>query len=282
MKKATCMLLVVAVGCSSNADADPDPLVAPMNLGGSSGPSNLDGGSTASAMVTDECRRLEGMCDDLSGRALGCGPYVCAQTPSYFTVTGTTDDRAHTFDIFTYEASHPLATATDAYPCADTHQAAAERTQACSQGAVIPWHSVLYTDAEAACTAIDWRLCTREEMLSACQGPSRFAYPYGSNFDAGACNVNSVRGEIAPTGDFTGCQSLGGGYDLTGNLWEWTSHRDPSDPRSRYYQGAGWKIVAERHQATELRCETDSRLPAFTASSFAASHVGFRCCRDAK
>ena len=146
---------------------------------------------------------------------------------------------------------------------------------------MIPWHTVRFSDAQTACESIGWRLCTRDEFLRACQGPSRNAYPYGSTFEGGRCNVNSSLSEIATTGQFSGCESGEGGFDLNGNLWEWTSQSDPQDSRARYYQGAGWKIVAERHQAAELRCETDTRLPGLSAPTYQATTVGFRCCQDA-
>ena len=239
------------------------------------------------------CAIMDGVCDASSLRAIGCGPYTCKTAPEALTLTGTETDPNHQFRIFKYEASHPLATAMESHPCSQipnpdpnrsvplNYQAADAPTEPCSVAGVIPWHTVRFRDAQTACESIGWRLCTREEFLRACQGPSRNAYPYGSTFEGGRCNVNSTISEIAKTGQFSGCESDEGGFDLNGNLWEWTSHTDPQDSRARFYQGAGWKIVAERHQAVELRCETDTRLPGLSAPTYQATTVGFRCCQDA-
>ena len=205
MKKTICTLLIFVSGCGSSDESG--VTMQSVELGGNvaavDGTADDDNDSMSAS-----CLEIEGTCDDASGRALACSPYRCSDGPQYYTVTGTSTDRDHIFDIFTYEASHPAATATGSFPCAETHQAAAVTTEACSRANVMPWHSVIYTDAEAACTSIGWRLCTRDEMLSACQGPSRLAYPYGSSFDAGKCNVNAVRGALATTGEFEEVQTV--------------------------------------------------------------------------
>ena len=85
-----------------------------------------------------------------------------------------------------------------------------------------------------------------------------------------------------PAGEFAECKSADGAYDLTGNVWEWTGQTDPKDSGARFYQGAGWKIVAQRHTEDEQRCVTQTKLNGQLAPGFRSNTVGFRCCQDAQ
>lgn len=190
------------------------------------------------------------------------------------------------FDIFAYEASHPDADGDAAWPGAADGAPAPTAGPPCSRPGVRPWHSIKWRDADAACKQIGWRLCTGEEWQRACQGPDGTAYTYGSSFKAGVCNVREgYRAEgtdfasESPTGHFAGCVSAEGLFDMTGNLWEWTAERDESDAQIRYYQGAGWRTIAERHRDQNLVCTEKTRLLRLSAPSFANQDVGFRCCR---
>ncbi|MCA9537459.1 MAG: SUMF1/EgtB/PvdO family nonheme iron enzyme [Myxococcales bacterium] len=265
------LLLAFAVGCSSGG-------------GG--------GGDDGSIHIGDEDSGPMGpevVCNEMSRRVEGIeGPLDCDGEPAYVEVL----DRGRPYHIFTYEASHPLATETQAFPCAASQGATIEApdvaTEACSVAGVRPWHSVRWRDADKACTAIGWRLCSSEELDRACGGESGYAYPYGNQFSAGLCNVReaflAAGAEFsteAPTGHFADCVTQTGIFDLTGNLWEWSNDREPMDPDARSYHNAGWKTVAERHRDSDLVCGTRTALNNFTAPSFAGPTVGFRCCRDA-
>ena len=238
-----------------------------------------DAGPDAAMIVCNEGRR----------RAEGIeGPLNCGAEPEFVEL----DDRGRLFHIFAYEASHPLAAADQAFPCAQSQgqvfEAPDVATEACSLAGVRPWHSVRWRDANAACEAIGWRLCSSAELTLACGGESGQSYPYGQAFETGACNVREAflpdgaeMAAEAPTGHFADCVSPDGAYDMTGNLWEWTNERDNMDPDARVYQGAGWQTVAERHRDTDLVCDVTSVLGGFSAPSFARATVGFRCCREA-
>lgn len=237
-----------------------------------------DAGPDAATVVCNEGRR----------RAEGIeGPLSCAGEPAFVEL----DDRGRLFHMFTYEASHPLATADQAFPCAANDpviEAPEVETEACSLAGVQPWHSVRWRDADAACGAIGWRLCSSAELTLGCGGQDGLSYPYGQAFETGACNVREAYlppgsdvATSAPTGHFDACVSPDGIYDMTGNLWEWTDERDDQDPDARVYQGAGWRTVAERHRDVDLVCDVTSDLGGFSAPSFARATVGFRCCREA-
>jgi formylglycine-generating enzyme required for sulfatase activity len=229
----------------------------------------------------------EAVCDDVTRRAVLEGPFACDASPEVVEVQGET----HRFAIFKYEASHPLATADLAFPCAasqgESWEAPDERTAACSREGVRPWHSVRWSDASAACEAAGegFRLCTNAELVRACEGPEGYAYAFGNAFDAQACNIRQVyetggAASEAPTGDFAECVSSEGVVDINGNVWEWNGDIDAADRDAHVYQGAGWRIIPEMHRETDQTCAKTVRLPGLSARSFASSNVGFRCCKN--
>jgi hypothetical protein len=235
---------------------------------------------------------VEATCDATTHRAVLEGTFTCPADPELVTIPAS-DEVHYSFDIFKYEASHPLGTDTLAFPCAvskgDTFEAPKQVTPACSRPGVRPWHSVRWEDADHACKAAGegWRLCTGGELLRACAGPQGYAYTFGGQFRSGVCNVREAYkggdgvATEAPTGDFDNCKSVEGAFDLTGNMWEWTDDRENNDPSTRVFQGAGWRTIAERHRDTDLVCGVRNVLPGISARTYANPDVGFRCCRTA-
>ncbi len=107
--------------------------------------------------------------------------------------------------------------------------------------------------AALACQNAGKRLCTENEWVLACRGESARKFPYGTQYEEGACNVfreahpgqilhgdmsighldprlNLVEGAAGPllrkTGATTACRSAwgsDGAYDMVGNLDEWVT-----------------------------------------------------------
>ena len=186
------------------------------------------------------------------------------------------------FDIFTYEASHPTATAFAAFPGALSTglgpRAPGAQISPCSRPGVRPWHTISFPEASEACVRIGWRLCRESELIRACEGPDGRDWTWGTEFDGSVCNLRQVylapgaeTSSEAPSGEFGACVSEEGCHDLSGNVWEWT------DNETRYV-GAGWRIVAERHHEADLVCTARG----LAGPGFASADVGFRCCRDAR
>ena len=231
------------------------------------------------------------VCSADAGRAILNGPFRCADEPESVEITG----ESGRYRIFTYEASHPLATNTRAFPCARQAgqpgglMAPDENTEACSARGVRPWFSVRWADAKAACEQIGWRLCTQEELTRACGGRDMRAFTFGAIFEPGACNLREafVAGDVmfaseSPTGHFEECVSPDGVYDLTGNLWEWNANEgDEFSSDTRFNQGAGWKTIAEHHRDSDMHCNRTVTIPQSRADVHASSMVGFRCCQSA-
>lgn len=260
------------------------------------------GGGTGGAGDIDAAAEV--MCaDDADRRADIDGPFECDGPPEF--VTLVIEETGRDFDIFTYEASHPLATATEAFPCTGLrgedgtntpYEAPLGDTVACSKAGVRPWHTVRWEDADAACKAVpvedggrEWRLCEDEEWLRACRGPAP-GTAFAGGGDLGTprrCNIQDAYvpdgatfATEAPTGEFENCVTADGVYDLTGNVAEWTNKRDDRNARNRYRRGGGWSFQAEFHDETGWQC-LESELPAIGqfAPTYKRTTLGFRCCR---
>lgn len=148
--------------------------------------------------------------------------------------------------------------------------------------------------ASTVCQAAGKRLCSSQEWLRACRGPSSTTYPYGNTYDASACNegrevhpvlelfgpeatwsseelndprLNQLANSLAPAGTHPGCVSADGVYDLHGNLHEWVADVDGTF-RGGFYvdakiNGEGCLYVTTAHN-----------------QSYHDYSTGFRCCAD--
>ncbi|HEU5074950.1 MAG TPA: SUMF1/EgtB/PvdO family nonheme iron enzyme [Polyangiaceae bacterium] len=120
-----------------------------------------------------------------------------------------------------------------------------------SQAGVRPQAYISRVEAARACENAGKRLCSVEEWYAACRGVQRTTYPYGRVFERGRCNVgkphlltlhfgdnprawkydehfnspllDQLGGFLEPTGQYTGCVSSYGVYDMVGNLHEWVA-----------------------------------------------------------
>lgn len=163
------------------------------------------------------------------------------------------------FEIFAHEASRPDARF--------DHPGEA-MGGACSRPGVLPWTHLTSVEAQAACQASGFHLCTDAEWQYACQGDRRWGFPYGAEHDPGTCNDHvSGTGRVQPTGTLVDCRTPEGVYDLSGNVWEMTA-----DGNRR---GASWLVNAVMFRAEAARCDVTY----FNSEIFYADDLGFRCCR---
>lgn len=123
-------------------------------------------------------------------------------------------------------------------------------------------------DAADSCKSAGKRLCSAAEWREACQGPDRDKYPYGSRYNENHCP--SKEAAASRSGRFPVCRSYYGLYDMTGNLWEWTSTPAPD---ADFFMVAGGNWTA----GNEATC-------GYSKFSFYPNvrypFVGFRCCQD--
>jgi formylglycine-generating enzyme required for sulfatase activity len=196
------------------------------------------------------------------------------------------------YNIYSYEASRVDANATSAGSA--SLRACSRRTNATGTG-VLPWSSVTWAAADAACRAAGMRLCkttrtndavTSDEWGFACalgQTCTNGCYPYGSSYDASRCNgAEANRNAAATVGSFSLCATSGdldpavtgeAVFDMSGNLAEWTDD-------SRGTLADGRKIYTVRGGAFDsfsvgLGC---TFMASALAQNFSYPDTGFRCC----
>ena len=174
-----------------------------------------------------------------------------------------------------------------------------KRVRAKVASGVIPQAYISQVQARAACVEAGKRLCTPEEYVRACRGPSsKDLYPYGGmHRRPGACNegkgsfvalafgqdfskltyedfndpkLDQMPGGLAPTGSFHACVSPEGVYDMVGNLHEWVEEEHGGHGRFR----GGWYGDAENNGPGCLYV-TSAHEPTYHDYS-----TGFRCCSD--
>ena len=150
--------------------------------------------------------------------------------------------------------------------------------------------------AAAACAAAGRRLCTSEEWLRACRGPTGTTYPYGNVYDSTACNegravhpmeelfgddvnwmpeqmndprLNQLANSLDPTGANPACVSAEGVYDLHGNLHEWVADTDG------VFRGGFYVDAVINGAGCSYRTTAHGR-------SYHDYATGFRCCGDVR
>jgi formylglycine-generating enzyme required for sulfatase activity len=73
---------------------------------------------------------------------------------------------------------------------------------------------------------------SQSTWMNACSANGSQSYPYGTTFEAGACNIPTqpdANAPVAPAGSFTKCQgSVTGVFDMVGNIKEWDNACLPS------------------------------------------------------
>jgi formylglycine-generating enzyme required for sulfatase activity len=187
-----------------------------------------------------------------------------------------------------------------------------------SQPGVKPQAYISQIEATAACENAGKRLCSLAEWYETCSGGARRIYPYARGFEKGRCNsgkphllsllhgnsardwsyaefndpkLNQRSGFLALSGEYAGCATPEGVYDLVGNLHEWVA--DLVDKtlvtklpvadviRRRIGKTKGNGIFMGGFYST-----TNEHGPGctfITAAHEPAYHdysTGFRCCRD--
>lgn len=131
-----------------------------------------------------------------------------------------------------------------------------------------PWANVTWDAAKAACESVGKRLCADDEWVSACQGPSKNAFPYGNDYDAGACNDFQAAFRFEqPTGQFPRCEGGWPGlFDMCGNLAEWSA---TCNAGACHVRGGDFD-----DNSIDSACISAKQSDPTTKSG----RVGFRCC----
>ncbi|MFO0554549.1 MAG: SUMF1/EgtB/PvdO family nonheme iron enzyme [Polyangiaceae bacterium] len=148
-----------------------------------------------------------------------------------------------------------------------------------------------YKAAKKWCSERHKRMCTEQEWETACEGPELRPLAYGWAVNKKTCNSDKKWMEVdwdkfkaideaaqaesdrlwqgSPSGQYGGCVSSFGVYDMMGNVEEWVTSR-----KTRKYAGAlmggFWAKPWTGCRGTNDAHET----------SFVFYETGFRCCAD--
>jgi len=174
-----------------------------------------------------------------------------------------------------------------------------DRYEAPNERGVLPLSLQTAGDGEAWCGARGKRLCTEDEWVRACRGPSGRRFPYGEVHRVSACNddrpwITVSWGALAqwprpaaiaeaerlfqadPSGARAQCVSEEGVYDLTGNVAEWVRRSDPPPGPGYDHVLKGCYWAGCYHEAEPDCAFRNSAHP----GTFRTYEAGFRCCTE--
>jgi len=152
----------------------------------------------------------------------------------------------------------------------------------------VSWH-----DAEAYCAWAGKRLPTDQEWEKAARGTQGRIFPWGNEFDINRANT-PVRwqalkqdGDTTPVGSFPAGASPYGVYDMSGNVWEWTSawyQPYPGNHHASENYGETYKVLkgGSWWDCSFYKCGISA--PGYNRAFFLqGTHnksFGFRCAKD--
>lgn len=131
--------------------------------------------------------------------------------------------------------------------------------------------------AATACGRAGKAPCPEEAWIEACSGGGSHQFPYGDEYDAGACNGEDAARtpSLAPGGARQACEGgVPGLFDMSGNAMEWVAGADLGRSSTCHLRGGGFTVSGSALSRTSVAVVPCS-------SPFAVVGAGFRCCAGA-
>ena len=127
--------------------------------------------------------------------------------------------------------------------------------------------------ANTTCIAEGKHLCTEAQWTKACKGPYNYRFIYGNDFDEFKCRSQLPFDDgPAPLGSYPECKNNWGVYDMSGNVWEWTS--EVATGAKKVLRGGAW------HTWGDVFCDHYfDRYNANHDDKAVFGSEGFRCCK---
>ncbi|MBZ0317960.1 MAG: SUMF1/EgtB/PvdO family nonheme iron enzyme [Anaerolineae bacterium] len=150
-----------------------------------------------------------------------------------------------------------------------------------------PREQVSWVEAKAYCEQRGGRLPTEAEWEYAARGPANFIYPWGNEFiPENATYLENSSSQAQPVGSHPDGVSWVGAYDMSGNVWEWTSTLFMAYPYTttdgREGEGEGNRVIrGGSYQDLDEFLRTSMRVFWIPPTDPYPS-IGFRCARDAE